>query len=59
LGIAVSLLAKPRLMADLDAMFFLSSDDVPRLIETAKSEGITARIESAEEFTRKNRVLLL
>jgi hypothetical protein len=58
-GIAVSLLGKPRLTADLDAMFLLSIADIPHLIEVAKSEGIEPRIEAAEEFARKNRVVLL
>ena len=58
-GIAVSLLGKPRLTADLDAMFLLSVDDIPNLIEAAKSEGIVPRIGAVEEFARKNRVVLL
>jgi hypothetical protein len=58
-GIAVSLLGKPRLTADLDAMFLLSPDDIPNLIGAAKHEGIVARIGSVEEFAHKNRVVLL
>ncbi len=58
-GIAVSLLGKPRLTADLDAMFLLSVDDIPRLIKMAKFGGIVPRIGAVEEFARKNRVVLL
>jgi len=58
-GIAVSLLGKPRLTADLDAMFLLSPDDIPDLIDAAKTEGIVARIGAVEEFAHKNRVVLL
>lgn len=58
-GIAVSLLGQPRLTVDLDAVFLLSIDDLPKLIEEAKKEGMLARIVDAEDFARKNRVLLL
>lgn len=58
-GIAVSLLGKPRLTADLDAIFLLSVDQIPSFLETATQEGIFPRIENAEEFARKNRILLL
>jgi predicted nucleotidyltransferase len=58
-GIAASLLGQPRLTADLDAVILLSTQDLPRLIEVAASEGLTPRIADAEAFARKNRVLLL
>jgi predicted nucleotidyltransferase len=58
-GIAASLLGQPRLTADLDAVVLLSTQDLPRLIEMAAMEGITTRISDAEDFARKNRVLLL
>jgi hypothetical protein len=58
-GIAASLLGQPRLTADLDAVILLSTQDLPRLIKIAAIEGITARIVDAEDFARKNRVLLL
>jgi hypothetical protein len=58
-GIAASLLGQPRLTADLDAVIILSTDDLPKLIEAAAHEGMTARIPDAEAFARKNRVLLL
>ncbi len=58
-GIAASLLGRPRLTADLDAMLLLSIDDLPDLIEAAKEEGFVSRIQDTEAFARRNRVLLL
>lgn len=58
-GIAVGFLGKPRYTADVDAMFLLSTDDIPEFIEAARAEKIVPRIENAEEFAHKNRVLLL
>ena len=58
-GIAASLLGKPRLTADIDAVILLSVEDLPKLIEAASSQGIIPRIVDAETFARKNRVLLM
>ena len=58
-GIAVGFLGKPRFTADVDAMFLLSTQDIPKFIELASAENIRPRIQNAEEFARKNRVLLL
>lgn len=58
-GIAASLLGQPRLTFDLDAVILMCTDDLPRLIEAARNEGMIARISEAEAFARKNRVLLL
>lgn len=58
-GIAVSLLGKPRLTNDVDAIILLSIDKIPELLKIAKNEGILPRIKNAEEFARKNRVILL
>jgi hypothetical protein len=58
-GIAASLLGRPRLTADLDAMLLLSLDDLPDLIQAAQEEGLSPRIADAEAFARRNRVLLL
>lgn len=58
-GAAVSILGRARYTEDVDAMFLLSSEDLPRLLKMAKEEGIEPRIENAVEFARKNRVLLL
>src|SRR5215207_2820716 len=53
-GIAVGLLGKPRYTADVDAMFLLSTEDIPRFLEIARAENIIPRIQNAEEFARKS-----
>ena len=58
-GIAVGFLGRPRLTEDVDAMFLLSTQSIPRFLEEAKIENIEPRIPNADEFARKNRVLLL
>lgn len=58
-GIAASLLGRPRLTVDLDAVILIDIDDLPKLIQAASKEGMIARISDAEAFARKNRVLLL
>ena len=58
-GIAVGFLGKPRYTADVDAMFLLSTDDIPQFLESASAEKIIPRIEAAAEFARRNRVMLL
>lgn len=58
-GTAVSILGRPRLTEDVDAMFLLSIQDIPRLLDAAKKEGIAPRINNVEEFAGKNRVVLL
>lgn len=58
-GTAVGILGRARYTEDVDAMFLLSSEDLPRLLTMAKEEGIKPRIENAIDFAKKNRVLLL
>lgn len=58
-GAAVSILGKARYTEDLDAIFLLSTRDIPRLLEVAKEEGIEPRIANAAEFAKKSRVMLL
>lgn len=58
-GTAVSMLGRARFTEDVDAMFLLSIQDIPRLLETAKEEGIEPRVENAAEFARKSRVMLM
>jgi predicted nucleotidyltransferase len=58
-GIAVGFLGRPRLTEDIDAMFILSVNDIPRFLDAASEENIQPRIKNAEDFARKNRVLLL
>ena len=58
-GIATGFLGKPRFTIDLDAMFFASIKDVPRILEMAKEEGIEPRTDKVMDFAQKSRVLLL
>ena len=58
-GIAASLLGRPRLTADVDALLLLSIDELPFLIEVAAQEGLVPRITDAQDFARRHRVLLL
>ncbi len=58
-GIAASLLGKPRLTVDIDAVILLSIQDLPSLIQAAKEEGLDPRIDKADDFARRHHVLLL
>jgi len=58
-GVAASLLGRPRLTADVDAVILLSVQDLPQLIAAAAQEGFAPRIREAEDFARRHRVLLL
>ncbi len=58
-GIAVSLLGTPRYTVDLDAVFLLSFDDLPRLLTEAAGQGIEPRISDPILFARKSRVILM
>lgn len=58
-GVAASILGKPRLTADADAMLLLSIEQIPGLIEVAAQAGLVPRLEDVEEFARNNRVVLL
>jgi predicted nucleotidyltransferase len=58
-GVAVGFLGKPRFTADVDAVFLLSIQDIPKFVELAGKENIIPRRKDAEEFARKSHVLLL
>jgi predicted nucleotidyltransferase len=58
-GVAVSLLGTPRYTVDLDAVFLLSFEDIPRLLAEAAKQGIEPRISDPIAFAHKSRVLLL
>ena len=58
-GVAVSLLGAPRYTVDLDAVFLLTMEDVPRLLAEAARHGIEPRISDPIAFAHKSRVLLL
>lgn len=58
-GVAVGFLGRPRFTADVDAVFLLATSDISRFMKLAQAENIFPRIQDAEDFARKNRVLLL
>ena len=58
-GIAASLLGTPRLTVDLDAVFLLGFDDLPRVLVEAAKQGIEPRIADPIAFAKRSRVLLL
>lgn len=58
-GVAASLLGRPRLTADVDAVILLSVEDLPLLMDAAAQEGLVPRVADAGDFARRHRVLLL
>ena len=58
-GVAASLLGKPRLTADVDAVILLSVADLSQLMQAAIQVGFVPRLADAEDFARQHRVLLL
>jgi hypothetical protein len=58
-GLAASLLGRPRLTRDIDALADLVDDDLERFIETAAAVGIEPRLENARDFAVRSRALLL
>jgi len=58
-GVAVSILGKPRLTGDADAVILLSIEEIPQLLEYAKTIGLIPRLPDVEAFARRSRVILL
>lgn len=58
-GVAIGLVARPRVTIDVDAMLLATDDDPRALLDIAESEGLTPRITDAEAFAQQRRVLLL
>jgi len=58
-GVAASVLGAPRLTADVVAVLLLSVSRLPKLLEVAGELGLVPRIADAEQFARRNRVVLL
>lgn len=58
-GAAVSILGRARFTEDVDAVFLLSNNDLPLLLEMAKKEDIEPRVDNVVDFAKKTRVLLL
>jgi len=58
-GIAVSVLGRPRLTRDIDALAIVSEEQWGGLVESAARFGIIPRLEEAVRFAQRSRVLLL
>ena len=58
-GVAASILGRPRLTQDVDALAILPEADWANAISTAAGHGILPRIENPLDFARRSRVLLM
>jgi Nucleotidyl transferase of unknown function (DUF2204) len=58
-GVAASILGRPRLTQDIDALALLPASDWASALQLASVHGILPRIEDALQFARRSRVLLL
>ena len=58
-GLAVSLLARPRVTRDVDVLVLLPENRWPAFLDAGKSFGFVPRIDDALAFALENRVLLV
>jgi hypothetical protein len=58
-GVAASILGRPRLTQDVDALAILPEANWADAVSTAASHGILPRIEDPLDFARRSRVLLM
>ena len=58
-GLAASLLGRPRFTNDIDLVILDLDNRLPEFLEKAKQFGIVPRIENAEDFAQRSRVLLM
>jgi len=58
-GVAASLLGRPRMTRDIDAIVLGDEMGWEAVIESARHFGIAPRIDDPLEFARRTRVLLL
>lgn len=58
-GVAASILGRPRLTRDIDALAILPEADWPAAVDAAATYGIVPRIEDALAFAHRSRVLLM
>ena len=58
-GVAASVLGKPRLTQDVDALAILPEGEWANAVSTAARYGILPRIENPLDFARRSRVLLM
>jgi predicted nucleotidyltransferase len=58
-GVAASILGRPRATRDVDAVVLMDSTRLESFLASSSQYGFAARVEGAEEFAIRNRVLLL
>jgi predicted nucleotidyltransferase len=58
-GVAVALVAQPRVTQDIDAVLWLDTAEVEPFLQTGAAYGFAPRISDAADFARTRRVLLL
>ena len=58
-GVAASLLGRPRMTQDVDALTAVAEDRWPALLDAAPAYGLVARIDAPLEFAARTRVLLM
>jgi predicted nucleotidyltransferase len=58
-GVAASILGRPRMTRDVDALILAEDTGWDRLVGSAKAFGITPRIDDVVDFAARTRVLLL
>lgn len=58
-GVAVALLAQPRVTQDIDAVIWLDTDGLESFLTTGVAYGFAPRISDAADFARMRRVILL
>lgn len=58
-GVAVTVLGAPRFTADVDIVLLLSVSRLREILDVAEELDLTPRMEHAEQFARRNHVLLL
>ncbi|HEY8052832.1 MAG TPA: nucleotidyl transferase AbiEii/AbiGii toxin family protein [Steroidobacteraceae bacterium] len=58
-GVAASILGRPRLTQDIDALALLPESDWAQALRLAVQHGIIPRIEDALQFAQRSHVLLL
>jgi hypothetical protein len=58
-GVAASVLGRPRLTQDVDALAILPEADWANAVSSAARHGILPRVENALDFARRSRVLLM
>jgi predicted nucleotidyltransferase len=58
-GVAASVLGRPRLTQDVDALVILSESDCARAMRIAAQHNILPRIDDALQFAKRSRVLLM